>query len=396
MQETRASENSTGGVLEEVLFPRSTIYVSTNAEKTDTRFTYQTKEGSFHFFLLLNAGSLYTRDLVDRCEGRLCCFNCTRPIVGKVFFFPEQAAGDKFVCSALPHCRVECAHRTVEDRRTNHDLKTLFYLMHGTVRCAPSRTLLYMPGKLSVDDYHAALDDQEVSGDESELRCYNCDGVLSDRIVQIPQRFTKAGQPVFGQLPHCREACALRTINDIPHNGALKVAFFRQFGNQFRAAPPRSLLYIPNAIGLQIYHDLVDRSLVVEIESSSVRAFMAPTFVSTTFLTGHTLAPDSQQLLQQFEPQGATSDSSHGLRLLDSATILGPMYVTCTCLSNYQLVPDVLALIEEMGIESKTAAGPGRTRDNSKLSVVELTTQDLRKTRLSETFSIDPASSRGS
>jgi hypothetical protein len=70
------------------------------------------------------------------------------------------------------------------------------------------------------------------------------------------------------------------------------------------------------------------------------------------------------------------------------------MYTSCTFLKGHQLVKDVVALIGELSMESKTSVGPTRNRDNSKLNVVELPTNDLFKTYLSDTFSIDSASYR--
>ena len=392
MEQTKTTEHFTGGVLEEVDFPRSTIYVSANKKKKKTRFTCQTKEGCFHFYLLLNAGVHYTQNLIDHCNGRLQCFNCTRPIQTKVYLYPENIIDDYPICNVLPHCRPECALRTVEDTRENHDLKASFFLMYGLVKCAPNRALLHM---LSLAGYHAMIDGQEIPEDLPEPRCHNCNKLIEDKTpILFPEKFTKSGQSVSSKLPHCRVECALRTVNNIPHNAVLKVAFFRKFGKEARAAPHRMLLYIPGHISLDTYHTVIDDNLVVEIETPNIRAFLALTFISKTFLSGHTLAPDVLKLKEQFKPHAATRDMDDGLRLVNKDTVIAPIYLSCTHLKNYQLVPDVIALTEEMGIESKTAAGPGRTRDNSKLSVVELTTQNLTKTSLSQTFAIDPASSR--
>ena len=404
MEETKTTEHSTGGVLEEVNFPRSTIYVSANKQKENTGFTFQTKEGCFHFFLILNAGTHYTRDLFHHCAGRLRCYNCTRHIHNKVYLYPEDMVDGVPICNPLPHCRKECARRTVEDIRENHNLKASFYLMYGRVNCAPVRALLYMSGKLSVAGYHAMIDGIDIPQEiEPDPRCYNCHGPIVHPPIFYPKRFTKNGEPMPTKLPHCRVECALRTVNNIPHNTALKVAFFQQFGGDVLASPHRSLLYLPGSISLESFHAVIQDNLVVEIECPNVRAFLALTFVSQTFLSGHTLAPNVLQLQKELDVHNATQEenSSSPARLrkieLDPEhhLVIAPIYVSCTHLRNHQLVPDVIALTEEMGIESKTAAGPGRTRDNSELKVVELETPDLTHTSLSRMFAIDPASSRG-
>ena len=248
MQETKTTESSTGGKLEDVDFPRSDIYVSANINQKKEMFKYHTKEGSFHFFLMLNAGVHYTQEQVEHCNGYYDCYNCGRAIMENVYMYPEEiTARSETICSPLPHCRPSCCLRTVEDIPNNHDLKACFFFMYGgNIRCAPPRMLLYIPGRLTLEEYH----------------------------------------------------------------------------------------------------DTIDNSLVVQQETNIVRSFMAPTFLSCTFLKDH------------------------------------------------QLVPDVMALIEEMSIESKTAVGPGRTRDNNHVNIVNLSTTDLTKTGLSKTFVIDPSSFR--
>jgi hypothetical protein len=75
-------------------------------------------------------------------------------------------------------------------------------------------------------------------------------------------------------------------------------------------------------------------------------------------------------------------------------SFLAPVYLSCTLLKNHQLVKDVVSLIEEMSIESKTSIGPSRSRDNSQLHVVELSTPNLFDSSISEMFKVDPASYR--
>jgi hypothetical protein len=248
MEESKGSSTSTGGFLDDADFPRSRIYVSTRKPQESKKYTFQTKEGSFHFFLALNSGANYSQEIISNCKGSLSCFNCSKPIEKQIYFYPtEYTKIGEFLCSPIPHCRPGCCLRSVQDHQNNYDLLSNFYLMYGSnVVCAPPRFLLYVPGGLTHEKYHHTLDD----------------------------------------------------------------------------------------------------NLVVQEETSIVRSYLAPVYVSCTFLKGH------------------------------------------------QLVKDVISLIEELSIESKTSVGPSRSRDNSKLNVVELPTKDLFKTKLSETFTIDPSSYR--
>jgi hypothetical protein len=55
------------------------------------------------------------------------------------------------------------------------------------------------------------------------------------------------------------------------------------------SAPPRSLLYVPNGLTLERYHALIDSEIVVDEEPPNIRAFMAPLYISSTFLKDYTL-----------------------------------------------------------------------------------------------------------
>jgi hypothetical protein len=249
MEETKVGPDTTGGFLDDTDFPRSKIYVSTKSGKQKKKYTFQTKEGSFHFYLAFNPGVNYTQEMVSNCQGQLKCYNCAGQIEKQVYFYPHTYTKHaEFVSSPIPHCRPSCVLRTVHDIPNNFDLMGIFYLMYGsTVSCAPPRHLLYVPGGLSHEAYHHTIDDKLVIHEE---------------------------------------------------------------------------------------------------QGNTVRSYLSPMYTSCTFLKGH------------------------------------------------QLVKDVVALIGELSMESKTSVGPTRNRDNSKLNVVELPTNDLFKTYLSDTFSIDSASYR--
>ena len=109
------------------------------------------------FFLVLDTNSTLTQDVVTSCKGRLCCFNCVQPIEGQVYMYPVECDSETgyLVCNPLPHCRPGCALRSVYGSRNVHTLLSLFVLMYGDdVRCSPPRELLFMPGGMSLEEYH--------------------------------------------------------------------------------------------------------------------------------------------------------------------------------------------------------------------------------------------------
>ena len=248
MEETQATDTKTGGFLNDVVVPRSKIYVSSLKDEKKQQFTYNMANGSTHFYLILRSGQHYTQDLITSCRSRLRCYNCSAPIENQVYFYPsDYTKFSEFICCPIPHCRPGCALRTLQDLPNHHDLLSNFYLMYG-----------------------------------AHIIC----------------------------------------------------------------APPRFLLYTPGGVDLEQYHRMMDTNLVVQDEPPNVRSFLAPTYVSCTFMQGH------------------------------------------------QLVKDVVTLIEEMSIESRTSVGPSKARDNSGLKVLELRRTDLLSTDLSKTFAIDPSSHR--
>jgi hypothetical protein len=141
--------------------PRSKIYVNESVTK---RYHFDKLVTGNHFFLVMPSGSLYTDTAVASCQGAYSCFNCTKSIEGRIYFYPQEySTRNEFYCNPLPHCRPECARRTVQDINNNYDLLSLFFLMYGgDVVCAPSRTLLYLPGAMDLDQYHASVDDKLV------------------------------------------------------------------------------------------------------------------------------------------------------------------------------------------------------------------------------------------
>lgn len=135
------------------------IPLPANSEKW--KFTYQNNWKTSHFFLILQAGHNYTREEIERCEGKRKCFNCHGPIMDRIYFYPmQQNKLQQFYVNPLPHCRAECAKASVVKIPNNHLFLHLFTLMYGDeVDAAPPRELLYVPGGVTLEEYHQMVDD---------------------------------------------------------------------------------------------------------------------------------------------------------------------------------------------------------------------------------------------
>jgi hypothetical protein len=181
---------------------------------------------------------------------------------------------------------------------------------------------------------------------EGTKNCYNCNILIKEKIFFYPIAYTKVGVPVCSPIPHCRPECVLQTIDCVPNNHDLKTNFYMMYGPNYTSAPPRFLLYVPGGLTLEEYHNTIDDNLTIVEEEKGVRSFLAP------------------------------------------------MYISCTFLKNHQLVKDVISLVEEFSLESKTSIGPSRMRDNSDMEVVDLEPKNLFDTKLSKMFDIDPSSYR--
>jgi hypothetical protein len=126
-----------------------------------------------HFFLIHDAGANYTEDIVKNCQNRFKCFNCNQFIEKQIYFYPQEYTqlGD-FICSPIPHCGKPCTLRTVSDIPNNSNLLSNFFLMYGpNVYCAPPRECLYLPGGLSLEQYHN-MGKTQIECDSLEVRSY--------------------------------------------------------------------------------------------------------------------------------------------------------------------------------------------------------------------------------
>jgi len=159
------------GAFQNVQIPRSSIYVSSSAEKKELeiegkkKYKFESNVTSFHFYLILRAGVHYTEEDVLQCQGKYKCCNCTRPIMGQIYFYATEfdCQTNEPTCNPIPFCRPECVYRFLQDLPNNADLLTNFFLLYGhNIICAPERFLLFVPGGLTNEEYHKVIDDQLV------------------------------------------------------------------------------------------------------------------------------------------------------------------------------------------------------------------------------------------
>lgn len=172
------------GSYRDVAVPRSNIYVSSSSNSGSSggavkqKYKFQCADvSSFHFFLILKTGNLYTQEDVEECKGKYNCYNCSRKIMKRMYFYPEifDPQTNEPTCNPIPHCRKECMYRTVQDMANNADLLTNLFLMYGhEMICAPPRFLLFIPGGLTVEKYHQLIDDGIVIQEEEPyIRCFH-------------------------------------------------------------------------------------------------------------------------------------------------------------------------------------------------------------------------------
>ncbi len=169
--------------------PQSNVYTANSihpSSKPLIKLEDETKRPSVFFFVPLHVP--FTQEEISDCQGKWPCFTCNRPIPKCIFFYPESvdAQGVFHVERSLgsypaPHCRPGCAFRTVLDKPNNTNLITYFALMYGPdVYPAPPRILLYIPGGLTIEQYHKQMDDHVVIQEESKtVRSFLCPVYLS-------------------------------------------------------------------------------------------------------------------------------------------------------------------------------------------------------------------------
>ena len=145
-------------------------------------------------------------------------------------------------------------------------------------------------------------------------RCFNCSRPIQGAVFLYPTRQDNHENFTCSAIPHCRAACALRTVHDLQNHADLITLFHLMYGVDVTPAPPRLLLYVPGGITLAQYHDFADKQLVINQECNNVRSFLAPSCLSSSFL--------SCAFMQQYQlPAESVAQSD---ALLATSDVLGP------------------------------------------------------------------------
>jgi hypothetical protein len=162
------------GFLHKPEYPISRVYVS-DEKRAYTCVPKSDPTKVIHYFLIHDAGAHYTPEIVKNCKSRYRCYNCSQPIENQIFFYVlDYDTMGQFTCSPIPHCCEECALRTITDIPNNSDLLSNFFLMYGpTISCPPPRVLLFLPGGLSLEQYHeCAAKNVRIEEDSLQVRSF--------------------------------------------------------------------------------------------------------------------------------------------------------------------------------------------------------------------------------
>lgn len=165
---------NTKGIYRQVNLPYPNIYISPDPNdesynnRTQIKHKFISSVGQSHFYIVLTVGKHYTPEEIENCNGKYLCYNCGRPIPKRIYFYPtKQNHIDVMMMIPIPHCRRECVYRTVQDMPNNDHVLPLFFLFYGPdVICAPPRFLLFVPGGLTIEEYHQIIDNQIVISEE--------------------------------------------------------------------------------------------------------------------------------------------------------------------------------------------------------------------------------------
>ena len=388
----------THGSFRHVQIPRSSIYISGNVHETETKQKYQFESDvtAFHFVLILKCGLHYAAEDLICAQGKYSCFNCVKPILQQIYFYPEEfdCLTNETTLNPIPHCSPECTLRTVSDLSSNADLLSMFTLMYGfEIECAPPRFLAFLPVSVKqpskiryqfknefkffmTEDLY---DPADVVACQEKYACYNCSCKITGQIYFYPEYFDhQTNEPTCNIIPHCGAPCLYRTLQNVKNNIDLLTNLFLMYGHEIHCAPERFLLFIPGGLTLEKYQKVINDRLLIQKQEKCIRGLFACIYQAQTLFENHQLLAEVDILTDDRVSVGQQRFSS--------------VYLSCSLIKDHQLVPDTVAFIDELQIEKKHTIGPSRNRNNADLKVVELRPRKLTETKLNETFEADPDS----
>ncbi len=128
---------------------------------------------------------------------------------------------------------------------------------------------------------------EEINECKGRKNCYNCNCPIQGPLFFYPVMLSKLEVFACDPSPHCSKACARRSVIDLPMHDNLSMLFAIMYGDVL-PAPPRKLLYL--GVSLKEYHQMVKDDVVMQLESESVRSFIAPVYVSASFMKDYKMS----------------------------------------------------------------------------------------------------------
>jgi len=172
---------------------------------------------------------------------------------------------------------------------------------------------------------------------KGKYKCYNCSRPIMKEIYFMVEHVAHQTQkPILNVIPHCRDSCLYRTIQDIPNNSELLTNFFLVFGHDIICAPERFLLYIPGGLDIDQYHHCIDEKLVIQKQSVMIRGVFSPVYISSYMFTAHQLHPETVAFLDELQADGTKSSmapTQHAENGGSTVTPLPPKKLTQTRLA---------------------------------------------------------------
>lgn len=146
--------------------------------EANTKFTVNINNKTIHAFLEWQIS--YSPEEIEDCKGKYNCYNCQIP-VNRIYFYPTlYNKHEQFGCCAWPHCSPSCTLRTVLDLPNHENLITYHFLMYGIVQPSPPRFMLYVPGGVSLPQYHElTANNVVIQQDSKHVRSFLCPSYVS-------------------------------------------------------------------------------------------------------------------------------------------------------------------------------------------------------------------------
>lgn len=173
--------------------------------------------------------------------------------------------------------------------------------------------------------HHSHYTQELIDDCRSRLHCFHCGRAIVGRVRFFPLEFTKQDVPVMDQLPHCRPECAKATCSLRANNMNLISCFHLMYGPNVQCAPPREILYLPNGVSMQRFHEMIDEHLVMDLQQdTNVKAMMAPVYLSGCIFNNNVIPLEAQSALKSMihEPPAILTHSTQSMERDNSSAVV--------------------------------------------------------------------------